>query len=119
MRVLVAGSGGFIGCHLAKRLKGLGHHVVGADWKRNEYMAEDAFCDEFHVVDLRVHENCVRVMRDVEWVFNLAADMGGMGFIQSNHSIILYNNTMISINMLEAARINGVKRFFFASSASV
>jgi len=119
MRVLVAGSGGFIGCHLAKRLKGLGHHVVGADWKRNEYMAEGAFCDEFHVVDLRVHENCVRVMRDVEWVFNLAADMGGMGFIQSNHSIILYNNTMISINMLEAARINGVKRFFFASSACI
>jgi GDP-D-mannose 3',5'-epimerase len=52
-------------------------------------------------------------------VFNLAADMGGMGFIQSNHSVILYNNTMISYNMLEAARQNGVSRFFYASSACI
>ncbi len=58
-------------------------------------------------------------LQNVEWVFNLAADMGGMGFIQANHSVILYNNTMISYNMLEASRRNKVKRFFYASSACI
>ncbi|CAN1285501.1 GDP-mannose 3,5-epimerase 1 [Linum perenne] len=55
-------------------------------------------------------DNCLKVTQGVDHVFNLAADMGGMGFIQSNHSVIMYNNTMISFNMLEASRINGVKR---------
>ena len=69
------------------------------------------FCDEFHLVDLRVYDNCKKVIKGCEHVFNLAADMGGMGFIQSNHSVIMYNNTMISFNMLEAARVLEVKRY--------
>lgn len=69
------------------------------------------FCHEFHLVDLRVYENCKKVMTGCEHVFNLAADMGGMGFIQSNHSVIMYNNTMISFNMLEAARVLDIKRY--------
>ena len=68
------------------------------------------FCDEFQLVDLRLFENCKKVVESCEHVFNLAADMGGMGFIQSNHSVILFNNTMISYGMLEAARQAGVKR---------
>jgi GDP-D-mannose 3',5'-epimerase len=119
MKILVGGGGGFIGSHLAKRLKNEGHHVVVADWKRNEYFKEEDFCTEFHLVDLRTLENCMLVTSGVEWVFNLAADMGGMGFIQSNHSVILYNNVMISFNMMEAARRNNVKRFFYSSSACV
>lgn len=71
---------------------------------------EEMFCDEFHLVDLRVYDNCKKVITGCEHVFNLAADMGGMGFIQSNHSVIMYNNTMISFNMLEAARVTNVKR---------
>lgn len=110
LRISVTGAGGFIASHIARRLKSEGHYVIASDWKRNEHMTEDMFCDEFHLVDLRVMENCLKVTQDVEHVFNLAADMGGMGFIQSNHSVIMYNNTMISFNMLEAARINGVKR---------
>ncbi|KAA8548720.1 hypothetical protein F0562_000404 [Nyssa sinensis] len=82
-------------------------------------MTEDMFCHEFHLVDLRVMDNCLKVTTGVDHVFNLAADMGGMGFIQSNHSVIMYNNTMISFNMLEASRISGVKRFFYASSACI
>jgi len=119
LRVSITGAGGFIASHIARRLKGEGHYVVASDWKRNEHMPEDMFCHEFHLVDLRVMDNCLKVTTGVDHVFNLAADMGGMGFIQSNHSVIMYNNTMISFNMLEAARINGVKRFFYASSACI
>eukprot|EP00850_Spirogloea_muscicola_P019591 SM000194S04827 [mRNA] locus=s194:220350:222476:- [translate_table: standard] len=93
-------------------------------------MTEDMFCDEFHLVDLRVMDNCLKVTEKVDHVFNLAADMGGMGFIQSNHSVIMYNNTMISFNMLEAARLMACRdlitqsladicRFFYASSACI
>jgi len=70
-------------------------------------------------LDLRELNNCLQATKDCEWVFNLAADMGGMGFIQSNHGVILYNNTMISFNMMEAARRNNVKRFFYSSSACI
>lgn len=71
---------------------------------------EEIFCNEFHLVDLRVYDNCRKIVKGCEHVFNLAADMGGMGFIQSNHSVIMYNNTMISFNMVEVSRIEGVKR---------
>jgi len=116
---LVAGGGGFIGSHLAKRLKNEGNFVVVADWKENEYFEQKDFCDKFLVLDLRSLENCLKATTDIEEVYNLAADMGGMGFIQSNHATILYNNTMISFNMLEGARRNGVKRFFYSSSACI
>jgi GDP-D-mannose 3', 5'-epimerase len=113
LRISITGAGGFIGSHIARRLKSEGHYIIASDWKKNEHMTEDMFCHEFHLVDLRVMDNCLKVTTGVDHVFNMAADMGGMGFIQSNHSVIMYNNTMISFNMLEAARINGVKRFVF------
>lgn len=119
LRICVTGAGGFIASHLARRLKREGHYIVAADWKRNEHMTEEMFCDEFHLVDLRVFDNCVKVAKGCEEIFNLAADMGGMGFIQSNHSVIFYNNTMISFNMIEAARIVKCKKFFYASSACI
>jgi GDP-D-mannose 3',5'-epimerase len=119
LRVLIAGGAGFIGSHMARRLKGEGHWIRVADWKRNEFMTESEFCDEFHLVDLRSLDNCLKVTQEIDWVFNFAADMGGMGFIQSNHSVIMYNNTMISFNMVEAARINKAKKFFYASSACI
>ncbi|KAH0940002.1 hypothetical protein HID58_007463 [Brassica napus] len=119
LKISITGAGGFIASHIARRLKHEGHYVIASDWKKNEHMTEDMFCDEFHLVDLRVMENCLKVTDGVDHVFNLAADMGGMGFIQSNHSVIMYNNTMISFNMIEAARINGIKRFFYASSACI
>lgn len=111
LRISITGAGGFIASHIARRLKQEGHYIVASDWKKNEHMTEDMFCDEFHLVDLRVTDNCLKVTKGADHVFNLAADMGGMGFIQSNHSVIFYNNTMISFNMLEASRINGVKRW--------
>jgi nucleoside-diphosphate-sugar epimerase len=71
---------------------------------------EDEFCDEFHLVDLRLFDNCRKVVDGCDHAFHMAADMGGMGFIQSNHSVILYNNTMISYNFLEACRQAKVQR---------
>ena len=119
MKVCVTGAGGFIAAHLAKRLKSMGHYVVAVDWKKQEFFEEEEFCNEFLLLDLRKLENCVKATDGCEEVYNLAADMGGMGFIQSNHSVIGYNNTMISFNMMEAARRCGAKKFFYASSACV
>lgn len=117
MKVCVCGGAGFIGSHIAKRLKDEGHYVVSADWKRCQYFDVGVYCDEFFLVDLRTLENQKKVTKDCDWVFNMAADMGGMGFIQSNHSVITFNNTLLSLNCVEACRSNGVKRYFYASSA--
>mmetsp|Transcript_32849 Transcript_32849/g.63233 ORF Transcript_32849/g.63233 Transcript_32849/m.63233 type:complete len:247 (-) Transcript_32849:963-1703(-) len=119
LKICVTGAGGFIASHLARRLKAEGHYVRGVDWKENEYMKPEDFCDEFLNLDLRHIENCKKAVEGMEWCFNLAADMGGMGFIQSNHSRILYNSTMISFNMAEAGRSAGIKRFWYASSACI
>jgi len=82
-------------------------------------MKPSEFCDEFYVSDLRILSECLKVTAGCHHVYNLAADMGGMGFIVSNQSVLLYNNTMISFNMLEASRQNGVKRYFYSSTACV
>lgn len=119
LKVCIGGGGGFIGSHLAKRLKAEGCYVICADWKDNEFMTPDEFCNEFHKVDLRILDNCLTVSKGCDHVYNLAADMGGMGFIVSNQSVLLYNNTMISFNMLEAARQNHIKRYFYSSTACV
>jgi GDP-D-mannose 3',5'-epimerase len=118
-RILVAGGAGFIGSHMAMFLRRKGHWVRCVDWAQNEFLQPPEFCDEFIRLDLREYNSCKRATEGVNWVFNFAADMGGMGFIQSNNSVILYNNLMISANMLEAARRNGVTRFFYSSSACV
>ena len=118
-KVCIGGGGGFIGSHLAKRMKAEGWYVICADWKDNEFMEPKEFCDEFMKLDLRRIENCIKCTAGCNQVFNLAADMGGMGFIESNQSVLLFNNTMLSFNMLEAARMNGAKRYFYSSTACV
>ncbi len=117
-RLLVTGAGGFIGHHLVKRLKADGHWVRGVDLKYPEYGASSA--DEFEVLDLRVWDNCLKATRgDIDQVFNLAADMGGIGYITAFLADIARNNTLINTHMLEGSRQNGVKRFLFSSSACV
>lgn len=116
-RVLVTGAGGFIGHHLVTFLRGQGFWVRGVDIKLPEFTEVDA--DEFEILDLRRWDNCLQATRGVEEVYALAADMGGMGFISSHHSEILHNNSLINLHTLDAARVNGVQRYFFASSACV
>jgi GDP-D-mannose 3',5'-epimerase len=116
-RVLVTGAGGFIGHHLVSFLRGKGFWVRGVDVKKPEFSLVDA--DEFELLDLRRWDNCLQATRGIDEVYGLAADMGGMGFISSHHSEILHNNSLINTHTLEAARINGVKRYFYTSSACV
>jgi nucleoside-diphosphate-sugar epimerase len=116
-KVLVTGAGGFIGHHLVERLKQSGHWVRGADLKAPQYGASAA--DEFTEVDLRRWKNCLKVTADIDEVYALAADMGGMGFISGNHARILHNNALINIHTLEAARLNHVSRYLYSSSACV
>jgi len=120
IKVAIAGGGGFIGSHLGRELKKQGFWVRVSDWVKNEFMENDEFCDEFLLGDLRRPEACADLCKDCTYVLNLAADMGGMGFIESNQSVLMFNNTMISFNVLEAARrAKTCTRYFYASSACV
>jgi nucleoside-diphosphate-sugar epimerase len=116
-RILVTGAGGFIGHHLVRRLKNDGFWVRGVDLKAPEY--EPTSADEFALLDLRRWENCLQATVKVDQVYNLAADMGGIGYITANHADISRNNILINTHMLEAARVNGARRFLFSSSACV
>ncbi len=117
-RVLVTGAGGFIGHHLVSRLKKDGYWVRGVDIKEPEYQKSAG--DEFEVRDLRKWDECLMATRGgIDEIYNLAADMGGIGYITANHADIARNNILINAHMLEAARQHGVGRFLFSSSACV
>lgn len=121
VKALVCGAGGFIGGHLVKKLKREGRWVRGVDIKEHEFAPTVA--DEFCLLDLRKEEDCRKALElesgNFDEVYQLAADMGGMGFIHSAECEIMHNNALINIHMVHTASEVGVGRFFFSSSACV
>lgn len=115
--ILVTGAGGFIGHYLVKYLKVKGYWVRGVDIKYPEY--ESTVADEFELLDLRRWENCQKAVKGIKQVYNLAANMGGIGFIENHKAEIVHDNILINMHMLEAVRINNVDKFLFTSSACI
>jgi nucleoside-diphosphate-sugar epimerase len=117
---IVCGAGGFIGGHLVNRLKSEGYWVLGVDLKKNEYGNENA--DEFIIGDLRDPRICNALfVREIDEVYQLAADMGGAGYLFTgeNDADVMHNSAMINLNMVEASRKNNVNKIFYSSSACV
>jgi len=118
---LVCGAGGFIGSHLVTRLRSEGLSVRGVDLKEPEFSPTQA--EEFLLLDLRTPQGCATALdmggRAPDEVYNLAADMGGMGFIHSAECEIMHNSALVNINMIHAAALAGAGRYFFSSSVCV
>jgi len=117
VRILVTGGKGFIGSHLVNYLKRKGHWVRSVDIKRKAFLKTNE--DHFVCGDLRDFGVAKRVTKGIDWAFNLAANMGGIGFITKVKADVMRDNVRINTNILEACRINDVNRIFFSSSACV
>lgn len=118
--VLVLGAGGFIGAHLVNRLKSEGHWVRGVDVKYPPYAPTQA--DDFVVADLTSSYNCERVIdRRFDEVYQLAADMGGAGYIFTgeNDANVMLNSGLINLNVLDICSKRNIKRIFYSSSACI
>jgi nucleoside-diphosphate-sugar epimerase len=119
--ILVCGAGGFIGTHLVESLKSRGHYVVGADLKSPEY--SDTAADSFYRIDLRVASNVDTLFdyHKFDEVYQLAADMGGAGYIFTGEhdADIMHNSASINLNVLDAMRRHDVKKVFYSSSACI
>ncbi|MCK5851224.1 MAG: NAD-dependent epimerase/dehydratase family protein [Kiritimatiellae bacterium] len=118
-RILVCGAGGFIGGHLVRRLVSQGHRVRGVDIKDHEFCELPA--DEFIKADLRDRDVCEDVVKDIDIIYQLAADMGGAGYLFTGEhdACVLHNSATINLNILEAGRLANIEKIFYSSSACI
>jgi nucleoside-diphosphate-sugar epimerase len=117
-RYLVCGAGGFIGGHLVENLRIEGHEVVCADNKPYEYWFQINESNKNYSLDLKEYENCLKVTEGVDYIYNMACNMGGMGFIENNKAECMLS-VLINTNLLRACLVNKAKKYFFSSSACV
>ncbi len=117
-RILIAGAGGFIGGHLAKVLLERGHEVVAADIKPLDQWYQAFDQAQNHVADMSLREHCFSLTEGCDEVYNLACNMGGMGFIEHNRSLCMLS-VLINTHLLEAAKHFGLEKYFYSSSACV
>jgi nucleoside-diphosphate-sugar epimerase len=117
-KYLICGAGGFIGGHLAKKLLHDGHEVICADIKPLEFWFQIFEENKNFSLDLKEYENCFKVSKGVDYVYNMACNMGGMGFIENNKAECMLS-VLINTNLLRACLKNNVKKYFFSSSACV
>ena len=118
MKYLICGAGGFIGGHLVKNLMEEGHEVVCADIKPLEYWFQIYEVNKNFSLDLKSYDNCLKVTKDVDYIYNMACNMGGMGFIENNKAECMLS-VLINTNLLRACLVNNVKKYFYSSSACV
>jgi nucleoside-diphosphate-sugar epimerase len=118
MKILVCGAGGFIGGHLVSRLTLEGNEVICADIKPLEYWFQLFDNNKNFSVDLKDFDNCIKITKNIDYVFNMACNMGGMGFIENNKAECMLS-VLINTNLLRACLVNKIKKYFFSSSACV
>jgi len=119
MKVLVAGAGGFIGGHLVKKLKSDGHELICVDIKPLEYWFQLDDNNQNYSLDLKEYENCQKIFNNkIDYVFNMACNMGGMGFIENNKAECMLS-VLINTNLLRACKEKKIKKYLFSSSACV
>lgn len=115
---MVSGAGGFIGSHLARELSEQGNFVRAVDIKWDDYIADPRYSEKL-TLDLRQPESCFKATQGMDYVFNLAANMGGIGFISSVGAEVMYDNVLINAHIARSCVKNKVKRLFFSSSACI
>tara|TARA_Y100001970_G_C14183119_1_gene830960 strand:+ start:698 stop:1690 length:993 start_codon:yes stop_codon:yes gene_type:complete len=118
MKYLVCGAGGFIGGHLVNDLMKQGHEVICADVKPLEYWFQIFEKNKNYCLDLKEYDNCLKVSQGVDYIYNMACNMGGMGFIENNKAECMLS-VLINTNLLRACLKNNIKKYFFSSSACV
>ncbi len=118
-RILIVGAGGFIGGHLVNKLLRNGNSIIAVDIKPKEYWFQDFDDTEnYYSMDMKDISNCRKVTKKIDYVFNMACNMGGMGFIENNKAECM-QSVLINTNLLISCKENKIEKYFFSSSACV